>query len=56
MAISKKITPTKRGLDIGTLVTQARSRMGISQAAFAQTAGMNQPTLWRIESGKTRHP
>lgn len=37
-------------------ITALRRQMGLSMAELARRAGIKQPTVWAIETGKTKQP
>lgn len=46
--------PKKTPKTIGARVKAARKQLGLSQKEVAAATGIEQPTLWAIESGKTQ--
>ena len=43
-------------LQIGSLIKHLRDRLGLSQAQYSALAGVPQPTLSRLESGRIQEP
>jgi transcriptional regulator with XRE-family HTH domain len=43
-------------LQIGSLIKSLRGRLGLSQAQYSERAGVPQPTLSRLESGRIQEP
>ena len=44
------------GVKLGESIRRARERAGLGQNELAKRAGINQPTLQRIESGRSEDP
>jgi transcriptional regulator with XRE-family HTH domain len=53
MRAAHQLRAATKGLSIGSLIKSIRVRLGMSQKALAQRAGMPQSTVSRIESGQS---